>query len=272
MANHICKYCGMQYQTGVALGGHVGWCKQNPNYDSHRKKQSVLSSGRISSLETKQKISKSMKQRFKLNPKVKPFGGCRGKMSSYEYWFCQKVVKQYNLAQKYDIINEYYQYPYFLDFAFLNIKVDVQIDGQFHQNQDMVLSDQMRQKQLISRGWIVYHISYKDIKQNECTAIQRFLVFLKGITNISQKVLENQIVLYRKYKYPKPHMTMKQYNLKRKLEKEKRQQIKRSTMSKSHMGEKNSQYGTMWITNGEFNRKIKKDDIIPLGWAMGRVC
>jgi len=43
-------------------------------------------------------------------------------------------------------------------------------------------------------------------------------------------------------------------------------------MSKSHMGEKNSQYGTMWITNGEFNRKIKKDDIIPLGWAMGRVC
>lgn len=141
-----------------------------------------------------------MKERFKNNPKVKPFGGCRGKMSSYEHWFCQKVVKEHNLAQKFDIINQYYEYPYFLDFAFLNARLDVQIDGQFHQNQDMVLSDQMRQKQLISRGWIVYHIDYKDIKQNEIETVQNFLEFLRCINNVSQKILENQIVLYRKYK------------------------------------------------------------------------
>lgn len=35
-------------------------------------------------------------------------------------------------------------------------------------------------------------------------------------------------------------------------------------------GEKNSQYGTMWITNGIENKKIKKDDIIPNGWYIGR--
>jgi hypothetical protein len=33
--------------------------------------------------------------------------------------------------------------------------------------------------------------------------------------------------------------------------------------------EKNSQYGTMWITNGITNKKIKKDDIIPEGWEKG---
>jgi hypothetical protein len=33
---------------------------------------------------------------------------------------------------------------------------------------------------------------------------------------------------------------------------------------------KNSQYGTMWITNGEDNRKIKKMDKIPNGWKRGR--
>lgn len=36
------------------------------------------------------------------------------------------------------------------------------------------------------------------------------------------------------------------------------------------LGEKNSQYGTMWITNGIENRKIKKVDKIPEGWYKGR--
>lgn len=35
--------------------------------------------------------------------------------------------------------------------------------------------------------------------------------------------------------------------------------------------QKNSQYGTMWITNGRENKKIKKDvDNIPDGWYKGR--
>lgn len=43
-------------------------------------------------------------------------------------------------------------------------------------------------------------------------------------------------------------------------------------MSKSkNVGSSNSQFGTMWITNGQENRKIKKDvDIIPKGWYKGR--
>lgn len=35
--------------------------------------------------------------------------------------------------------------------------------------------------------------------------------------------------------------------------------------------EKNSQYGTMWITNGINSKKIKKDETIPEGWTKGRV-
>jgi hypothetical protein len=35
-------------------------------------------------------------------------------------------------------------------------------------------------------------------------------------------------------------------------------------------GEKNSQFGTYWITNGVENKKIKKTDTIPLGWYKGR--
>lgn len=35
-------------------------------------------------------------------------------------------------------------------------------------------------------------------------------------------------------------------------------------------GDKNSQFGTMWITNGTENKKIKKVDEIPEGWYKGR--
>ena len=35
-------------------------------------------------------------------------------------------------------------------------------------------------------------------------------------------------------------------------------------------GEKNSQFGSYWVTNGIHNKKIKKDDVIPPGWIKGR--
>jgi len=35
-------------------------------------------------------------------------------------------------------------------------------------------------------------------------------------------------------------------------------------------GDKNSQYGTCWITNELENKKIHKGDIIPNGWRLGR--
>ena len=36
------------------------------------------------------------------------------------------------------------------------------------------------------------------------------------------------------------------------------------------VGSKNSQYGSMWITDGLLNKKINKDDFIPNGWYKGR--
>jgi hypothetical protein len=37
----------------------------------------------------------------------------------------------------------------------------------------------------------------------------------------------------------------------------------------SNQGEKNSQFGTIWITNEFENKKIKKDSEIPIGWRCG---
>ncbi|QIG70592.1 Seg-like homing endonuclease protein [Rhizobium phage RHph_I1_18] len=46
---------------------------------------------------------------------------------------------------------------------------------------------------------------------------------------------------------------------------------KMSASSKgTQLAEQNSQFGTMWITNGTENRKINKVDVVPEGWYKGR--
>lgn len=49
-------------------------------------------------------------------------------------------------------------------------------------------------------------------------------------------------------------------------------QKRKDTMFRNNhsQGSNNSQYGTMWITDGQKNCKIKKDSPIQEGWAKGR--
>ena len=49
---------------------------------------------------------------------------------------------------------------------------------------------------------------------------------------------------------------------------EKRQQTRKQ--NRFQQGNNNSQYGTMWITDGVTSRKIKRDEAIPEGWRKGR--
>lgn len=51
---------------------------------------------------------------------------------------------------------------------------------------------------------------------------------------------------------------------------ETKDKIRESNRGKQ-VGKMNSQYGTIWITDGINNKKIKKQDSIPVGWRTGRV-
>jgi len=41
-------------------------------------------------------------------------------------------------------------------------------------------------------------------------------------------------------------------------------------MKENQSGPNNSQFGTIWISNGHENKKIKKDQVVPIGWFTGR--
>lgn len=58
-------------------------------------------------------------------------------------------------------------------------------------------------------------------------------------------------------------------NFKGKTHKEESKKKMRASHEGKHVGKLNSQYGTMWITTGTKNKKIKKTDHIPVGWKKG---
>jgi hypothetical protein len=59
----------------------------------------------------------------------------------------------------------------------------------------------------------------------------------------------------------------------RKHKEKTKEKMKKTFQSIQHQhGNKNSQYGTCWITNGKEDKKIHKNDLIPNGWKLGRKC
>lgn len=45
--SHICKYCGIEFPTNQKLGGHVVFCKKNPNYQNTKEKIKFTKSQKI---------------------------------------------------------------------------------------------------------------------------------------------------------------------------------------------------------------------------------
>lgn len=69
---------------------------------------------------------------------------------------------------------------------------------------------------------------------------------------------------------PRHCLSWEEYTLwKQKLASERRVEYEK-TAHQSYLGNKNSQFGTRWITNGVESRKIKSSEEIPSGWTRGR--
>jgi hypothetical protein len=88
------------------------------------------------------------------------------------------VIESCELSKTYAISHEYPEYPYFIDFAFHDIKVAVEIDGPLHLKPDRALHDKKKDEDLLKKGWRVYRIRF-----NECdeSGKQDFLKFLESL-------------------------------------------------------------------------------------------
>ena len=130
-------------------------------------------------------------------------------MSYLEQWFYDNVIIKYNLTEKYDIVNELCVYPYFIDFAFQNINVAVELDGKCHFIHGETRNGHDRKKDnfLIEKGWKVFRIGYTE--NNEET-INEFLSYISKI-EAGEKILEARVFKYKEIKKEKKKRTWNEW-------------------------------------------------------------
>lgn len=118
--------------------------------------------------------------------------------SYLEEWFFDECIIKNNLEKQYDIVNEYCEFPYFIDFAFLNIKVAVELDGKCHfiHGEKRKDHDKIKDEHLIKNGWKIFRICYNE---NNVKTINEFLAYISEI-KAGKKILENRTYKYKEIK------------------------------------------------------------------------
>lgn len=113
--------------------------------------------------ESKKKIREIRIKFMKENPEQTAW---RTKNLSYpEKLFLEKIY-ELGLDKKYSIVREYSVFPYFIDFAFVNEKVAVEIDGSQHLLPERKDRDDKKDELLKNDGWFILRVSENEVKTN----------------------------------------------------------------------------------------------------------
>lgn len=103
----------------------------------------------------------------------------KSKKTYLENWFNDILIK-YDLYNQYNIEYNYSVYPYFLDYAFIDLKLDVELDGSFHYTRKSNIEhDIKRNNILINKGWKIFRISIDEVNHNALEIENEFLEYLK---------------------------------------------------------------------------------------------
>lgn len=103
----------------------------------------------------------------------------KSNLSYPEKVFLEKLEK-IGYDKKYKIEREKAVFPFFIDFAFINEKIAVEIDGSQHLLPDRVLSDKKKDKLLKDNGWKVVRFTACEVISNVDFVISK----LDGILNV----------------------------------------------------------------------------------------
>lgn len=182
-----CYYCGQICDTRHMLVEHKhtvhniscktsSWNKGlTKETDERVKKYSITmhekyASGQIRwfiSDETRKKISESLKKSIR---EGRAKGWQTRNVISFAERFWKQVLNNNNIKYCFNMpiskkelgIDSYG--CYFLDFAIVDKKVDLEIDGKQHKLEERQCSDKLRDEALIKNGWKVYRVPWNKLK------------------------------------------------------------------------------------------------------------
>lgn len=169
--------------------------------------------GKVTSEETKLKLRNARLNWMKNNPEKTAW---RTKTMSYPEKIFNNYIIENNLNNKYLIIRELSVFPYFVDFAFINEKIAVEIDGSQHLLPNVIEKDIKKDKLLNELGWKVIRVSAKSLITDFNNTIIDIFNTIETMYKYSENIkigIFNDIELKQKLKKEKLELKLKQKNI-----------------------------------------------------------
>jgi very-short-patch-repair endonuclease len=167
----VCQFCGESFNDGRKLGGHMVRCKLNPKYNDIRQKLKIANQNKIFhwSEEDKKRISQTRIKYLIEHPDKVPYKLNHSSEMSYPEKIFKNALESMNITGwTYNYQNSIYSY----DFAFPNLKIDVEIDGNTHTLEKVKKIDERRDLFSKENGWTVIRFTAKEVKENVLTCIK----------------------------------------------------------------------------------------------------
>lgn len=174
LISYDCPFCG-RHRANVrrcAKSAHILHCSKNP--DRVPKKGHKLSD------EQKKLISEKMKKAH-LEGRAGTFPSRKNCEHSYpEKWLIGVLNRELGFIEDKDYKTEYFFHKQFLDFAWPERKLCIEIDGQQHERfVERKLNDAKKDENLKAENWKLLRLRWSDICKNTQEYIQQILSFLK---------------------------------------------------------------------------------------------
>jgi very-short-patch-repair endonuclease len=140
---------------------------RNNNIKLRTYKEQLLLTPKIISLEQRKKLSESLKLAHKEKRHPGWISVNSKKESSYPEIYFLNMLKNDPFFSKYTIIEKHPFSKYVLDFVIIDLKLDIELDGQFHFNDEKTIAkDKIRDEFMITNGWKVFRIAWTKLKDS----------------------------------------------------------------------------------------------------------
>ena len=178
---HDCRFCGQVFETGQKLGGHTANCLLRPGIDEYNKERIQHCQKNNQDPAVREKIRSSVKEYLVKNPDKIPYVKNHSSKKSYPEEIFEKLLTEHDIC---GWIYNYRLNTYIFDFAFPDIKLDIEIDGSHHKQKRMLEHDQRRDEYSKSQGWTVKRYEAKLVKDKSShySIIEEIKQLIKDLT------------------------------------------------------------------------------------------
>jgi len=129
--------------------------------------------GKNHSEQTKQKISTARKKFLDKNPDKVPYRLNHSSKDSYPEMLFEHLLLEHNIT---GWVKKYQVGVYEYDFAFIQEKIDIEIDGSTHLQEKVKSKDKQRDLITNSNGWIVVRITAKELLADPTSCLQKYVL------------------------------------------------------------------------------------------------